>query len=92
MPRWTQEARQKQSELIQNWQPWKTAGVKTPEGKAISSQNALKKGLYTPERKAYHKEQGRIIREAWKDIQYAHKAYLKWIRRLERKEKRSQSC
>lgn len=51
MPRWTKESRKKHSELmralISQWKPWKTAGVKTPEGKAISSQNAKLK--LTPE-------------------------------------------
>lgn len=41
---WTLEERQKQAELIQQWKPWKTAGVKTLEGKAISRMNAYKHG------------------------------------------------
>lgn len=42
MRHWTQEERAKQSRLIRQWQPWTKAGVKTPEGKAISSRNAYK--------------------------------------------------
>jgi hypothetical protein len=34
--------RLRQSNLIQNWKPWKLAGVKNPEGKKISKLNALK--------------------------------------------------
>ena len=42
---WTPERKAKQSELIQNWQPWnKSTGARTPEGKAISSKNAYKGG------------------------------------------------
>jgi hypothetical protein len=44
MRQWTLEERQHQAELIQNWKPWKTAGVKTPAGKAISKMNAYKHG------------------------------------------------
>ena len=41
---WTPERRLRQSKLIQQWQPWKSAGVKTPEGKEISRQNSYKHG------------------------------------------------
>lgn len=44
MRHWTLEERQKQSLLIQQWKPWQSAGVKTPEGKAISKMNAYKHG------------------------------------------------
>jgi len=44
MRHWTLEERQKQSQLIQQWKPWRLAGVKTPEGKAISKMNAYKHG------------------------------------------------
>ena len=41
MPRWTDEARAKQSELIALVRPWeKSTGPRTPKGKAISSKNA----------------------------------------------------
>ena len=40
MPRWTHEARQRQSELIRSWQPWqKSTGPTTEQGKAIASRN-----------------------------------------------------
>ena len=46
MRHWTVEERSKQSQLIQNWQPWnKSTGARTPEGKAISSRNAHKGGV-----------------------------------------------
>ena len=42
---WTQERRERQSRLIQAWQPWtKSTGPRTAEGKAKSSQNAFKSG------------------------------------------------
>ncbi len=48
MPRWTPEARQKQSELIQQVKPWKrSTGPKTRQGKRRSSQNALRTGEHT---------------------------------------------
>jgi hypothetical protein len=40
MRHWTLEERKRQAELIHNWKPWRLGGVKTPEGKRISSQNA----------------------------------------------------
>lgn len=41
MPRWTDEARAKQSELIALIRPWeKSTGPRTPKGKAVSSKNA----------------------------------------------------
>jgi len=46
MRHWTAEERAKQSALIQNWRPWdKSTGARTPEGKAVSAQNAFKGGL-----------------------------------------------
>ena len=46
MRHWTPEEREKQSQLIQNWQPWnKSTGARTPEGKAVSSRNAHKGGI-----------------------------------------------
>lgn len=41
---WTLERRARQSVLIHTWKPWKLAGVKTLEGKAISKMNAYKHG------------------------------------------------
>lgn len=44
MPRkWTPEQKARQAELIGSWQPWKqSTGARTPEGKAIASQNRVK--------------------------------------------------
>lgn len=43
---WTQERRQRQAELIRNWQPWQhSTGVRTQQGKAIASRNAYKGGV-----------------------------------------------
>jgi hypothetical protein len=40
MPRWTEEARKRQSELIRSWQPWqKSTGPTTQQGKVIASKN-----------------------------------------------------
>ncbi|GAB1387354.1 hypothetical protein MASR1M59_25020 [Melaminivora sp.] len=42
---WTLERRQRQAELIRQWQPWKqSTGPQTAEGKARSSRNAYKGG------------------------------------------------
>jgi hypothetical protein len=39
---WTDEQRAKQSAMIRQWQPWKhSTGARTPEGKAVSSQNVV---------------------------------------------------
>lgn len=46
MRHWTTEEREKQSQLIQNWKPWRhSTGARTPAGKAISSRNANKGGI-----------------------------------------------
>lgn len=60
---WTPERRLRQSQLIQKWQPWKSAGVKTPEGKAISRMNSYKHGA----RCAKVRETARQLAE-WKRI------------------------
>ena len=73
MPRWTPKARKRQRQLILERKPWlKSTGAKTPEGKAISSQNAKKK--LTPEQaefkalmdefNAARKEFKKLLREA----------------------------
>ena len=41
---WTPERRLRQSQMIQKWKPWQSAGVKTVEGKNISKMNAYKHG------------------------------------------------
>lgn len=46
MPRWTPEAREKQRQLIKQWQPWEqSTGPRTEQGKEISSQNARRTAL-----------------------------------------------
>jgi hypothetical protein len=45
MPRWTPEARQKQSTAIRQWRPWTlSTGPQTSEGRVRSSRNAWKGG------------------------------------------------
>lgn len=46
MPRWTDERRARQAELIRRWQPWRhSTGPVTSEGKARSSKNASATGI-----------------------------------------------
>lgn len=46
MRQWTVAERQRQAELIKQWQPWQNStGAKTSKGKAISSRNAFKGGF-----------------------------------------------
>ncbi len=48
MPRWTEQSRKKQSELIKQVKPWKqSTGPKTRQGKQRSAQNSLKTGEHT---------------------------------------------
>lgn len=43
---WTPEQRARQAQLIHRWQPWgQSIGARTTEGKAVSSQNALRYSL-----------------------------------------------
>ena len=40
--KWTPEQRAKQAAIIHRWKPWKqSTGAKTPEGKKVSSKNAV---------------------------------------------------
>lgn len=49
MPRWTDEAKAKQAELIRTWRPWEhSTGPVTPEGKAKVATNSP--GRYWRER------------------------------------------
>ena len=42
---WTTQRRQRQAQLIKQWQPWQhSTGARTLEGKAIASRNAFKGG------------------------------------------------
>ena len=46
MRHWTMQERQRQAQLIKQWQPWQhSTGAKTIEGKAKVSRNAFKGGL-----------------------------------------------
>ena len=46
MRQWTTQERQRQAELIRQWQPWQhSRGARTIEGKAIASRNAFKGGF-----------------------------------------------
>jgi hypothetical protein len=48
MRHWTQEERQRQSQIIKKWQPWEhSTGAKTVDGKERSKMNALKSGAYS---------------------------------------------
>jgi hypothetical protein len=39
---WTEAQKARQRELIHTWKPWQhSTGAKTPEGKAVSSKNAV---------------------------------------------------
>jgi hypothetical protein len=82
MRKWTLEERQRQRELIRKWQPWKKAGVKTPEGKAKSKMNALKHGAYSAETKATRY----LLRECRDLIIFANQ-YIRALRQFERLEK-----
>lgn len=55
MRQWTEAERAQQAALIRRWQPWRKAGVKTAEGKAISRLNAWKHGAYSAETKRLRK-------------------------------------
>ena len=46
MRQWTTQERQRQAQLIKQWQPWQhSTGARTIEGKAIASRNAYKGGF-----------------------------------------------
>ena len=60
---WTLERRQRQAELIRQWQPWKqSTGPRTPEGKAAASRNAFTGGDMAQMRELA-KEVNRVLRE-----------------------------
>jgi hypothetical protein len=63
---WSPEEREKHAAAMREWKPWKkSTGPKTPEGKAVSAQNAEKSGLYSAEMqllKELMREQKRILK------------------------------
>ncbi|MQA30760.1 MAG: hypothetical protein GEU82_13140 [Luteitalea sp.] len=67
MRQWTSEERQRQAELIHQWKPWRTAGVKTAKGKARSRMNAFKHEAYSAE----VKQMERHIRECRRRLRMA---------------------
>jgi hypothetical protein len=72
---WTEEQRQRQSQLIQKWKPWKSStGAKTTEGKARSSQNALKHGFRSESAIANQKEVNQSFRQLEQTLKDMSKA------------------
>lgn len=79
MPRWTDEARLKQSELIRKVRPWeKSTGPRTTKGKAVSSKNRggysleyfPKHGLVrvgSPRYKRLRKQRDLLLKKMWID-------------------------
>jgi hypothetical protein len=63
MSGWTEEKRQRERDRINQTKPWlQSTGAKTPYGKAISSQNAYKGGLYA-ELKALNMQVKSLLKE-----------------------------
>lgn len=65
MPRWTAEARRKQSEAIRQWQPWqKSTGPTSEAGKLQSARNGPH---HAPRAPGQHPKQLRLYRaKLWK--------------------------
>jgi hypothetical protein len=72
MPRWTKEARRKQAEIQRVRQSWRrSTGPRTAAGKARSSRNAVKHGLYTGKYLEFHRVlrlHNRFLRQVKKGI------------------------
>lgn len=65
---WTEERRQSQRKLIQNWKPWEqSTGAKTSQGKVRSSRNAYKTG--SSEAKAMLRELRQLLKDEKKFIE-----------------------
>ena len=64
---WTKERKQSQAEKIKQWKPWKkSTGAKTKQGKAKSSQNALKHGFRSKNQIEKRKELNNLIKQSQK--------------------------
>ena len=62
--KWTQEQRDRQATLIQNWQPWlESTGPKSEEGKRRVATNACK-GYRRPKLRALNKELSELLQQA----------------------------
>lgn len=67
---WTPEERQRQAQLIRQWQPWsKSTGPRTNEGKAASSKNAFVHGGRSAEWLESMKSVRTLLREQRKMLQ-----------------------
>ncbi len=63
---WTEERRAKMLLQIREWKPWeKSAGAKTPEGKAICSMNALKLAMFSAENLKQISEVRELLKQSW---------------------------
>ncbi len=72
MRKWTPQERQIQRELIKQWKPWEqSTGARTKEGKARSSQNALKHGFRSREQIELRKQVNELIRQ-YKETSRTH--------------------
>ncbi|MCP9759297.1 hypothetical protein EGI20_08245 [Aquitalea sp. S1-19] len=59
---WTPERRAKQAELIRQWRPWeKSTGPTSEAGKANSSGNATRHGLYRHQARAERAQLTQLI-------------------------------
>ncbi len=89
--KWTQSQKERQRALIQTWQPWKqSTGAKTVEGKARSSQNALKAGNYTAAALQADRENRQLMREhrqVFEELIAATQEYLDLVSKHEELEK-----
>ena len=74
---WSVQRRARQAQAIRSWQPWrKSTGPKTAEGKARSSQNALKHGYKSRAYIERQREDRRILAVAARNIAIA-KTFLR---------------
>lgn len=85
---WTSAQKARQAELIRRWKPWESStGARTPEGKAIASQNRPKsleraKQRIAEARKALREAEDEHIRLTGRDTVSAASQLLAEIKRL----------